>query len=275
MRVINLSTNVISNSRLDISRVLRKVFKIEDLKSDPTAEKVVIDSLERLLDNQYVMLRSVPLDDPEVPIPLVLVGPPGVRMVYASSIKGVFRAKEDAWEEMDDRTQRFKITRPNLLLRGQLMGRAVDAYLAVRNFDLGPAEAILVFTDPGIHVDTVRPIIRVVQADALDRLGAGIAQSPTFLDKETIQRIVNVLGGERLATRQAAKAAAEMDDAFSFKDLPADKMRRSPDVLYQSSEAPIFRNIPFSKRQLAVLGLMVLVNIIILSAFVFLILLTS
>jgi hypothetical protein len=275
MRVINLSTSVISNSRLDVSGALGKVFKKSDAKSDPEAEKVVIETLERLLDNQYVILRSVPLDDPEVPIPLVLVGPPGVRMIYASSIKGLFRAKEDAWEEMDDRTQRFKISRPNLLLRGQLMGRAVDTYLAARNFDLAPAEAVLVFTDPGIHVDTVRPIIRVVQADALDRFGAGMVQSPAFLDKETIQRIVSVLGGEKLATRQAAKTAAEMQDAFSFKDLPPSKERRSPEVIYHSSEAPLFRKIPLTKRQLAVLGLMVLVNIIILSAFVFLILLTS
>jgi hypothetical protein len=275
MRVINLSNNAIANNRLDISGAFRKVFKIEDPKNDPDAEKVVIETLQRLLDNQYVMLRSVPLDDPEVPIPLVLVGPQGVRMIYARSIKGVFRAKEDAWEEMDDRTQRFKITRPNLLLRSQLMGRAVDTYLAARNFDQAPAEVVLVFTDPGIHVDTVRPIIRVVQADALDRFGAGMVQSPAFLEKETIQRIVNVLGGERLASRQAAKTSADMQDAFSFKDLPTNKGRRSPDVLYQSSESPFFRKIPLTKRQLAVLGLMVLVNIIILSAFVFLILLTS
>lgn len=275
MRIIDLSTHIISNSRLDVSGALGKVFKRADSASDPEAEKAVIETLERLLDNQYVMLRSVPLDDPEVPIPLVLVGPPGVRMLSASSIKGVFRAKEDAWEEMDDHTQHYKISRPNLLVRGQMMGRAVDTYLAARNFDLAPAEAVLIFTDPGIHVDTIRPIIRVVQADALDRFGAGMAQSPAFLDKETIQRIVNVLGGEKLATRQAAKIAAEMQDAFSFKDLPSEKERRSPDVIYQSSEAPFFRKIPLTKRQLAVLGLMVLVNIIILSAFVFLILLTS
>ena len=233
---------------------------------------MVIDSFQRLLDNQYVMLRAVPLDDPEVPIPLVLVGPPGIRMIYARSIKGVFRAKEDAWEEMDDRTQRFKITRPNLLQRSQLMAKAVDTYLAARNFDLAAAEPALVFTDPGIHVDTVRPIVRVVQADALDRFGAGLAQSPAFLEKETVQRIVNALGGERLASRRAAKAEADMQDAFSFQDQPPDKARRAPDVLYQSTEIPFFRRVPFSKRQLVVLGL---VNIIILSAFVFLILLTS
>ena len=107
-------------------------------------------------------------------------------------------AGEDAWEEMDDRTQRFKITRPNLLQRSQLMAKAVDTYLAARNFDLAAAEPALVFTDPGIHVDTVRPIVRVVQADALDRFGAGLAQSPAFLEKETVQRIVNALNQESL-----------------------------------------------------------------------------
>ena len=90
MRVINLSTNSMSDSRLDVSGVFRKIFKVEDPKSDPEAEKAVLATFQRLLDNQYVMLRAIPLDDPEVPIPLVLVGPPGVRMFYARSLKGLF-----------------------------------------------------------------------------------------------------------------------------------------------------------------------------------------
>lgn len=275
MRVINLSTSLLADSRLDFSGMLSKIIKSDDPKSDPAAEKAIIETLQRLLDNQYVILQSVPLDDPEEPIPLVLVGPPGVRMIYARSVKGVFRAKEDAWEEMDDRTQRFKIARPNLLTRSQSMGETVEAYLAARNFDMAAVEAVLVFTDPGIHVDTVRPIVRVVQADALDRFGAGLVQSQAILDKETIQRIVNVLGGEQLAAREAAKTAAEMQDAFSFQDLPQKKVRNSPEVVYESGEVPFLKRIPFTQRQLTVLGLMVLVNIIILSAFVFLILLTS
>jgi hypothetical protein len=275
MRVINLSTASITESRPNLTNAVRKVFKIEDPKTDPAAEKTVIDTFQRIFDNQYVILRSVPLNDPETPIPMVLVGPPGVRMMYPRSIKGVFRAKEDAWEEMDDRTQKFKIARPNLIQRSQLMANSVEGYLVARNFDVGVVEAVLVFTDPGIHVDTIRPNVRIVQADALERFGAGLVQSPAFLDKETIQRIVNALGGEQLASRQAAKTAAEMQDAFSFQDVAVKKARNTPDVLYQSSEAPLFKNIPFNKRQLIVLGLMVLVNIIILSAFVFLILLTS
>jgi len=275
MRVINLSTTTISDNRPNLTIAVSKIFKSQDPKTDPAAEKVVLDTFQRLFDNQYVLLRSVPLNDPDVPIPMVLVGPPGVRMIYPRSMKGVFRAKEDAWEEMDERTQKFKIARPNLLQRSQLMAKAVETYLTARNFDVGVVEAVLVFTDPGIHVDTIRPIVRIVQADALDRFGAGLVQSPAFLDKETIQRIVNVLGGEQLAARQAAKTAAEMQDAFSFQDVPAKKIHNTPDVVYQSSEAPFFKSIPFNKRQLIVLGLMVLVNIIILSAFVFLILLTS
>jgi len=275
MRVIDLSTNTDSDSRLDLSGTFRKVFKVEDPNTDPAAEKAVIETLQRLLDNQYAVLRSVPLVDPEVPIPLVMVGPPGVYMIYPRSMKGVFRAREDSWEEMDDRTQKFKLVKPNLLQRSQLMAKAIDMYLASRNFELEPSEAVLVFTDPGIHVDTIRPIVRIVQADALDRFGAGLVQSPAYLDKETIQRIVNALGGEQLAARQAAQTAAVMDDAFSFKDMPSKKARTTPDVVYQSSEAQFFRKIPFNKSQLIVLGLMVLVNIIILSAFVFLFLLTS
>ena len=270
MRVINLSTPSITESRPNVTNAVRKIFKVEDPKTDPVAEKAVIDTFQRIFDNQYVVLRSVPLNDPETPIPMVLVGPSGVRMIYPRSIKGVYRAKEDAWEELDDRTQKFKIARPNLLQRGQMMAKEIEAFLVARNFEVGIVEPVLVFSDPGVHVDTIRPIVRIVQADALDRFGAGLVQSPAFLEKETIQRIVNALGGEQLAARQAAKTAAVMQDAFSFQDVPIKKAHNTPDVLYQSSEAPLFKNIPFNKRQL-----IVLVNIIILSAFVFLILLTS
>jgi hypothetical protein len=275
MRVINLSTTPIAESRPNLINAVRKIIKIEDPKTDPAAEKAVLDTFQRIFDNQYVILRSLPLNDPETPIPMVLVGPPGVRMLYPRSIKGVFRAKEDSWEEMDDRTQKFKIVQPNLLQRSQLLAKAVESFLTARNFEVGIVEAVLIFTDPGVHVDAIRPVVRIVQADALDRFGAGLLQSPAFLEKETIQRVVNALGGEQLAAREAAKTAAEMQDAFSFQDVPVKKARNTPDVVYQSSEAPLFKKIPFNKRQLMVLGLMVLVNIIILSAFVFLILLTS
>ena len=173
MRVINLSTPSITESRPNVTNAVRKIFKVEDPKTDPVAEKAVIDTFQRIFDNQYVVLRSVPLNDPETPIPMVLVGPSGVRMIYPRSIKGVYRAKEDAWEELDDRTQKFKIARPNLLQRGQMMAKEIEAFLVARNFEVGIVEPVLVFSDPGVHVDTIRPIVRIVQADALDRFGAG------------------------------------------------------------------------------------------------------
>ena len=247
------------------------------------AEEAIIEALQKVLDNSFVMLRNVVLEGLDVPIPLVLVGPPGMWVIYASTSKGVFRAREDSWEELDDRTQQFKLARPNLLTRTKMMARAVETYLTTHVQHLPLIEPVLFFNDPGIHVDSTRPIVRIVQADALDRLVASFFQARVFLSQENLQRIVEALNSDRGQTQtlpeeqiQAAEAIPEKEDFFSFRDLPPeDEVRKSYIVIEDRSEPPLIKKIPFNRSQWIILGILILVNIVILMAFVVLILLSS
>jgi len=243
---------------------------------DMESQEAVITSLQKLLDNKYYMLRNVQLAGLEIPIPLILIGPPGVRILYTSASRGVFRAKGDVWEELDDYKQVFRQTRPNLMARASLMARAIDTHLVAKGVQSAPVEPTLFFTDPGTHVELVRPAVRIVLMDALERYVAGLVQGRAFLSQEDIEEIVNSFDCVK-EVLERSRAVSLQHDAFSFTD-EATSQRVSasfaqPTILDQAIEK--LNKIPFSNRQWFLLIFMVIVNILLLAAFVVLILLTS
>jgi hypothetical protein len=274
MRVLDNSTQDRAGKKPDVLNRARSRLSQSWSQKEAHAQEAVINALQKVLDNKFVMLREVTLEGPDIPIPLILVGPTGVHVIYASTLKGVLRAKEDVWEELDDRTQKFSIARPNLLTRTLLMARAVNAYLAEHGHKLPEVEPVLFFSDPGINVETTRPVVRIVQMDALDRYVAGLLQSQTNLEPETVQKIANALAGDQVDLGQ--KPMIDERDAFAFRDMPPDKPQSlTPKVVIDSSEPGFLKRIPFSGRQWLVLGLLILVTIIVLVAFMILILLSS
>ena len=243
------------------------------LTPEMEAQEAVIASLEKALDNRYVMLRNVTLEGLDIPIPLVLVGPPGVTVIYPSPARGVFRAKGDVWEQMDARQELYRPSSPNLLTRTELMAQAVAAYLAEKLAAESEVEAVLFFSDPGIHVDAVRPSVRIVQVDGMDRFVAGLLQTPIYMEKEEVSKIADVFVKSMGISERETSPYPERD-AFSFqeeasRDTLLDRLPRGEGVVRSLNK------IPFSGRQWFLLGCMGVVDIIILVAFVILVLLTS
>lgn len=242
---------------------------------DMKAQDNVISSLEKLLDNRYVMLRNVSLEGLDVPIPLILVGPTGVRVLYPSAARGVFRARGDAWEQMDNTRQVFRALAPNLLTRAMLMAQAVSAFLVVRELPMPEIEPVLIFVDPGTHVDTVRPEVRVVTMDGLERYLAGVVQSRPYLEKEDVQKVVDVfmqsMGHPGMGAGEAPKR-----DVFTFTD---EMERQQPTILDRLPRGErvvsTLNKIPFNTRQWLLLGMLVVIDILVLVGFVLLILLAQ
>jgi len=242
---------------------------------DMKAQDGVVSALEKLLDNKYVLLCNVELEGLDVPIPLVLVGPTGVRVLYPSAARGVFRARGDVWEQLENNQQVFRPATPNLLARAILIARAVAAFLVGREMPMPEIEPVLIFVDPGTHVDAVRPEVRVLTMDGLERYLSGIVQSRAFLDKEDVQKIVNLFM-HSMGHPGEGEGAAPEHDAFSFTDEGERPSSTILDRLPRGERmVSTLNKIPFSTRQWVLLGLMVIVNILILVGFVLLILLTS
>jgi hypothetical protein len=89
------------------------------------------------------------------------------------------------------------------------MARAVQVYLQRQGYsDLNGVEAILLCSDPSVHVDSLRPIIRVVMRDALERLAVSMNQARVALSPEAIRDVVNRLQHAPAPQPAAAPAPA-------------------------------------------------------------------
>ncbi len=61
-------------------------------------------------------------------------------------------------------------------------------------------EFVLVFTNPSIHVDSVRPIVRVVLCDALERFIISISEAAPVISQDLALKAVNLITNPNRAT---------------------------------------------------------------------------
>jgi hypothetical protein len=154
------------------------------------AQNQVIAVLDKNLDKNFTLLRNVVPPGLDATIPFILVGPTGVFIMNVTPLTGMFRAKGDEWGTVTGST--FKPEKPNLLTRTERMARAVQVFLQRQGFsDLTAVEAILLCSDPTVTVDSLRPIIRVIMRDALERFTVSVAQARIVLTPESARKIAN------------------------------------------------------------------------------------
>ncbi|MBI5351630.1 MAG: NERD domain-containing protein [Chloroflexi bacterium] len=144
--------------------------------SELEAQKAVIAQLERSLEKGFVLIRNFTLPNIEVVVPLILIGPGGVYVIHVTPIKGQFEARGDQWEVVNyGRSQPASINLIELVMR---RARVVQKYLEFQKVSLSaPVEGILIASDPGAHIDSLRPVVRVVMSDAIKQLASSLQQA--------------------------------------------------------------------------------------------------
>ena len=88
------------------------------------AQRAVIAQLERVLEKGFTLIRNLRLQNSQIVEPLILVGPPGVFVMYVTPISGFFEAKGDQWNVIkNDR----RVPAPvNMLQRVARLARALQ-----------------------------------------------------------------------------------------------------------------------------------------------------
>jgi hypothetical protein len=193
------------------------------------AQKSVLPVFEKNLDRKYTLLRNVILPGLETPIPFILVGPTGIYVMYVTPIIGMFRAKGDQWGTISGSA--FKTEKTNLLTRTERMSRAVSVFLQRQGYvDLTGIEAVLLCADAAVHVDSLRPIVRIVMRDALERFIISITQARVSLSPEMVFDLVN-----RITTPPTPK-----------EEIPAPESIETPPA--QENQAPFEKHVPIKQQ---------------------------
>lgn len=161
---------------------------------------------------------------------MVLVGPTGVLVLAVSSLKGSFRAQGEAWWVVNDRNLHVRPAQPNLLTLSQQMAQAVQAYLELGAGVAPAVEAVLVFPQPEMKVNAIRPAVRVVLKAGLDRWVTGLQARPVVLGGPEIQAIVERLAGTGRSngSAKAESSPVEMPIRLPAPAQPAGKPEPHP-----------------------------------------------
>ena len=155
------------------------------------AQQVVVDLLQRDLPKGYTLMRNIRLPGTDILLPLVLAGPAGLSILLVTPLKGTFRADQEEWSEYSGK--KLTASKPNLLLLASKLARATQRYLDKQGMQISSVEGILLASEPGMHIESVRPAVRVVMRDAIELFIRGFEKAFAVLSQVDIQKIVDLL----------------------------------------------------------------------------------
>jgi len=188
------------------------------------AQKSVITVLKKALDKNFTLLCNIIPPGLDARIPLILVGPTGVYVMSVTPKIGMFRARGDQWGTVSGNSLRPE--NPNLLILTDKMARAIQIYLQRQGYaDLNNVEAVLLCSDPATNVDSMRPIIRVIMRDTLERFAVSIGQARIVLTPEAAFDVVN-----RLLNPPPPPPSKPVDAASTTRDAVAPAQAGEPFV---------------------------------------------
>jgi len=202
------------------------------------AQKIVIDNLSYNLDKGYTLLHNIVLPGTQATIPLILVGPAGVSVIVVTNLKGAYQAKGDNWEVFEGGKSRS--VKSNLMVLTSKMARAVQLYLNKQNIEVAEVDGVLICSDPGMHIESSRPIVRVVMRDAIEHFVITLNRSIPTLANNTAETIIKRLTNpgsiespviesptpevEEIVTEPVISSAevSALDDVFPWADSSLD-----------------------------------------------------
>jgi hypothetical protein len=273
------------------------------------AQKVVIAHLTRVLGKGYTAIRNQALGASGIVVPLSLVGPAGIYAIHITHLHGTYQAKGDSWGQVFGIN--FQSARVNLLTRTRLLARALQAFIERQGVKLPkPVEPVILAADPGLQIESLQPIVRVVMVDALERWAASLETAAPVFTPETAHELADRIVNPRPAKKEeepeaaapitteseeqqelsragaifhAADEAKPLDPTnldFALEEgegleVPPELVESSPAIPISSKGDEKKRMLGMTMPQLALLGGMILVEICVLIGFAIVIFLNS
>jgi len=161
--------------------------------SDMKSQEIIIRYLSPGLGDAFMLFRNMLLPDFDIPMPLILVGPHGVTLIYNNTTKGIFRAEGSVWSQMGATRGKYKKSKPNLILRVSMMALAIEKFLNSLGYADLSVDGILVLTNPGTHVETIQPDVRIILVDALSQLSNQLADVEPVLDRRKMRDLTEAM----------------------------------------------------------------------------------
>ncbi len=171
------------------------------------AQKVVMGQLDKLLEKGFVLIRNFPLPDSPILIPMILIGQGSISVILATPVKGHFEAVGSEWNRLINNGSPAP-ERRNLLDLIAKLTRAFQRYLEKNNIHVDvPVEAVLIASDPGAQIDSLRPIARVLRSDAIKTFATTLLQERPVMRPENVYALADRIVDPKPIVDESANAS--------------------------------------------------------------------
>jgi hypothetical protein len=265
MKLIEPTQRSVEKDRIQM--VADKIVRVfQYVNSGEHAEDAIVARFMRGLDNRFVMLRNLQLEGKDEIFPPILVGPSGLVVLNVCRAKGFFKAKDDSWWEMNKTSQRFGPARLNLLRQSKDYAQKLAEILDAHGKSHPEILPVLVFANPGVHVEASNPAIRIVLMDGVESLIDSFRKGKEVLQPTEVNFLSDSL--EIMANPEKAIPMSKEEDFFG-RDLLVNEKKaplKLPEIPIPTelSLPPIEQKVKFSRKQWIILEVLLILTIVIL-----------
>jgi hypothetical protein len=212
------------------------------------AQKAIITFFDRQLEKGYTLIRNMPLGASGIVVPIILLGPTGIHVIYVTYLRGRYEVRANSWNE--EAGNGYKPASVNLIQVTIRMAHAVKAFIERQGVKLPiEIEPVLIAANPGLHIESVRPAIKVIMIDGVKSFVSGLATSRPILKAEAVheftERIVNPRSPKKDAPATHAPEQLASDAVPTQPPAQEGEFSRARTIFSASEEAQPFNPADF------------------------------
>lgn len=158
------------------------------------AQRAIISYFDRQLEKGYTLIRNYTLGQSGIMVPIILLGPTGIYVIHITHLRGRYKVMGDTWNV--EAGEGFKPAPIDLIQQTMRMTNAVRAFIERQGVKVPVnIEPVLIAGDPGLHIESVRPAIKVMMIDGIKSFVSNVANGNPVLGYEQVfeftERIIN------------------------------------------------------------------------------------
>ena len=181
------------------------------------AQGKVIPQLNKVIEKGYTLFRNQQLGASEIVVPLILVGASGIYVIEITLLKGLYRVRGEELGTISN--GRFQPVSGNIIGRTLRTAKALQIFLERQGIKLAASvEPVLLAANPGLHIESVRPAVRIVLSDAIDIFASNVLQGRPIYNAQEVGEFVERIQNPRSA-HQAQQPSKPQDAPFALKEI--------------------------------------------------------
>jgi hypothetical protein len=215
MKIIDKTPLLNEKGELGIVQQIQGMLKFGfSWPNELSAQKAIITFFDHNLEKGYTLIRNMPLGASGIVVPLILLGPTGIYVIHVTNLRGRYEVRGSEWNEASGDS--YKPASINLVQRTIRMANAVKAFIERQGIKLPVSiEPVLIAGDPGLHIESVRPAIKVLMIDGIRPFVSSLVAAKPVLRAEAVHEFTERIINPRPVKKETALPPAIERQAYS------------------------------------------------------------